>query len=231
MKIYFFFTDDKPIRLSITISAKRNAIEISWFHLRPLNGTILLTDREPTAPFTNQQILAPAVINKGYSNLSPESTESTVSTSSSSEEKIADTTASPQNVTTQRPELVVRTIWTIGMDNREALYTIQPTEDEGWATTDIYFDTDLLGQINTQTKCYGYWAVYLSSDGQVVTTACVRAYATWMNDMKSHLKSFRFKDLFILGSHDSGSFRSNFNPRHNETLVTKYSLTQVSARK
>lgn len=225
-----FFLDDKPIRLSLTISAKRNALEISWFHLRPLNGIILLTDREPTEPFTHHKTLTPAALSERYSSLSQESTDATESTSTSSEQKTANFTTL-QNVTTQRPELVEKTIWTFGTDNRETLYTIKPSKDEGWETTDIYFDTDLLSQINTQTKCYGYWVVYLSSDGQVVTTACIRAYPTWMNDMKSHIKSFKFKDLFIVGSHDSGSFRSNFNPRHNETLVTKYSLTQVSTRK
>lgn len=127
--------------------------------------------------------------------------------------------------------MIEKTVWTFGPDNREVLYSVQPTEDEGWLTTDIHFDTNLLSQINSQTKCYGYWAVYLNEDGEIVATACIRTYATWMNDMKDHIKSFKFRDLFIIGSHDSGSFRSNFNPRHNETLVTKYSLTQVSNTK
>lgn len=194
-----------------------------------MDGTILLTDREPTAPYKNRKVLGPAVTQQRYTTSSQESSDTTLSTSTSSEQKAADSTL-PQNVTTQRPELVERTVWTFGEDNREALYSVQPILNEGWETTDIYFDTDLLSQINTQTKCYGYWAVYLSNEGNVITTACIMAYATWMNDMKSHIKSFKFKDLFLVGSHDSGSFRSNFNPRHNETLVTKYSLTQVGSK-
>lgn len=47
--------------------------------------------------------------------------------------------------------------------------------------------------------------------------------------MREHIKGFRFCNLFIVGSHDSGSFRTNFNPHGHDSIVTKYSLTQVNA--
>lgn len=61
-----------------------------------------------------------------------------------------------------------------------------------------------------------------------IISTCVRAYPTWMNDSKDFIKRFKFRDLFIMGSHDSGSYRANFNSNKNDTRVTKYALTQVS---
>lgn len=208
------------------MSARFNTIEINWFHLQPLNGTIILTDREPTPPYYRHQVTSIEYLKSAIQTLSQENSEPV--SSSSTEQTTANLTLN-QNLTTPKPQLVEKTIWTYGPENRTALYTILPREEEGWETTNIPFDTNLLNQITAQTKCYGYWAVYLTNEGDVVTSACISAYATWMNDMRDHIKKFRFRDLFIVGSHDSGSFRSNFNPRHNETLVTKYSLTQVSA--
>jgi hypothetical protein len=37
----------------------------------------------------------------------------------------------------------------------------------------------------------------------------------------------RLRDLFIPGSHDSSSYKDNFNFKRDNTIVTKYSLTQV----
>lgn len=46
-----------------------------------------------------------------------------------------------------------------------------------------------------------------------------------MNDLRGKIENLRFKDLFIPGTHDSSSYMENFLP-HNETIVTKYTLTQ-----
>lgn len=119
------------------------------------------------------------------------------------------------------------TIWTYGPDNRTAQYWLEPTEKSGWITTNIPFDMEMSKNISIHTKCYGYWAVYLDAYGDAKTSACISAYPTWMNDMKSHIGRFKFRDLFIAGTHDSGSYRERFDPTRNETLVTKYALTQV----
>jgi UDP-2,3-diacylglucosamine pyrophosphatase LpxH len=44
--------------------------------------------------------------------------------------------------------------------------------------------------------------------------------------MKNLIKDRKIRELFIPGSHDSASFKKNFNPEYEETLITKYSLTQ-----
>lgn len=119
------------------------------------------------------------------------------------------------------------TIWTYGPDNRTAQYWFEPTEKSGWITTNIPFDVEMAKNVSVRTKCYGYWAVYLNAYGEMKASACISAYPTWMNDMKDHIGRFKFRDLFLAGTHDSGSYRDRFNPTKNETLVTKYALTQV----
>ena len=111
-------------------------------------------------------------------------------------------------------------------DNGEIITTVQPQQSSQWINTGIPYDIGLSENVTMTSKCYGYWASYLDPYGTIITTGCVRAYPTWMNDMKSVVGNFRIRDLFIPGSHDSGSYRPGFNPSQNETIVTKYALTQ-----
>lgn len=190
--------------MSLTISAKLNALEISWFNLKtPNEGYILLTDEEPQFPYKKQQLTdveqSPHEI---YTN--------------------EDNSTNKYYVNNEKIK------WTYGRNNKQALYFVKPAEASGWITTNVIFDSKHLENLNASTKCYGYWAVYLDSSSNPIFGTCVRAYATWMNDNKDLIKRFKFRDLFVLGSHDSGSYRTNFNSTKNETLVTKYSLTQVS---
>lgn len=189
----------------MTISARLNALEVSWYNLRsPNDGFILLTDEEPQIPFKKYQLTD---IEQPPHQIYTNEGNSTHKYYADDDSKIT---------------------WTYGKSNKQALYFMKPSETNGWITTNIIFDNKHLESIGASTKCYGYWAVYVDSSLHPVFTTCVRAYATWMNDHKDILKRFKFRDLFILGSHDSGSYRANFNTTKNETLVTKYALTQVS---
>lgn len=197
--ICVFSAIEKPFKLSLTISAKLNAIEVSWYNLRtPNNGYILLTDEEPQPPFKKYH----------QTDIGQYTNED-----NSTYKYYADND---------------KTTWTYGKNNKRALYFTKPIETNGWSTTNTIFDNKLVDNLSATTKCYGYWAVYVDSSFNPVVSNCVRAYATWMNDYKDVIKRFKFRDLFILGSHDSGSYRINFNSNRNETLVTKYALTQVS---
>lgn len=200
-----FSAIEKPFKLSLTISARISAIEVSWCNLKtPNDGYILLTDEEPRLPFRKHQQQtdigqsSPAEI---YSN---EDSNSTFKVSGDNEQI------------------------TFGADNKRALYFTQPTEANGWITTNVIFNNRLLENVSASTKCYGYWAIYVDRSMNPIISTCVRAYPTWMNDSKDFIKRFKFRDLFIMGSHDSGSYRANFNSNKNDTRVTKYALTQVS---
>lgn len=205
----FFFLHliviEKPFKVSLTISAKLNALEVSWYNLKtPNDGFILLTDEEPQRPFRKQVV----------TDVGQQSHQIYTNEDNSTYKYYAE----PENIR-----------WTYGKSNKQALYQTKPTETNGWITTNVIFDNKHLEHLSATTKCYGYWAVYIDNMANPVFVTCVRAYATWMNDNKDLIKRFKFRDLFILGSHDSGSFRTNFNSSRNETLVTKYALTQVSA--
>lgn len=189
----------------MTLSAKLNAVEISWYNLRtPNDGYILLTDEEPLAPFRKQKLTDMEQLpHKIYTN--------------------EDNSTHKYYVTNENFK------WTYGRANKHALHIIKPNETNGWITTNIIFNNKYLENLSATTKCYRYWAVYVDNSLNPVFTTCIRTYATWMNDNKDLIKRFKFRDLFILGTHDSGSYRANFNSSQNETHVTKYALTQVSS--
>lgn len=119
-------------------------------------------------------------------------------------------------------------------DGRPIVYALRPENEDdnqksGWTTLPIAFNYKEHRQnVTVATKCYGYWATFMTDSGTVTATTCIRAYPTWMNDMRDHIGHFKMRDLFLVGSHDSGSYRGDqFDPHKNETLVTKYSITQV----
>lgn len=116
----------------------------------------------------------------------------------------------------------------LGEPGSDTLLQIIPTDKNDWITTDVYYNyTHFRELIDTNTTCYGYWVYYRNAyDLTIYSTSCLRAYPRWMNEIRSHIKDYRFRDLFIPGSHDSASYRMNFDPRKNETLVSKYTLTQ-----
>lgn len=198
---------DAPFKLSLTVSAKLGTVDVSWRNLdTPNDGYILLTDNEPAAPFHKYESTGIGV--------QPPSDDA------SSEQQSNGTNAS--SIRSNRIQ------FNYGNGNASALYWLRPTEESGWVSTSVIFNSDHLRSITKHTKCYGYWAIYLNNDLEPVGSTCMRAYATWMNDERERLKRFRIRDLFIVGTHDSGSYRTNFNASHNDTLVTKYALTQVN---
>lgn len=202
-----FVAVEKPFKISLTISAKLNALEIAWFNLNTPNaGYILLTDEEPQHPYQKHEL--PDIEQTPHEIYSNE-----------------------DNSTWKYYSNANKAIWTYGQNRKSALFWLQPNETNGWITTNTIFDNSILQTLNPNVKCYGYWAVYIDSQSNPLYTTCINTYATWMNDNKETIKRFKFRDLFILGTHDSGSFRSNFNSTRNETLVTKYSLTQVKYQK
>ncbi|KAJ6646894.1 Embryonic polarity protein dorsal, partial [Pseudolycoriella hygida] len=208
--------EEHPLRISLTISSKFHHLEISWFNLKPIEGVILITNEEPTGPYhkltfaedqyyatTTEKEDGNATSTVRYDQMYQDSME------------MFELRAQDKNI-----------VWTYGVANKSAKYWLQPTEKYGWITTNIPFNMEMYKNVSIHTKCYGYWAVYLNSYDEVKATACISAYPTWMNDMKDHIGRFKFRDLFLAGTHDSGSYRERFDPMKNETLVTKYALTQ-----
>lgn len=184
---------------------------------------IIVTNDEPIGPYHKYTVTPPIDDHYYASSAGKPNADTTEPTSTARyDESYLDSMEVFESRMSERS-----TIWTYGPDNRTAQYWLEPTEKSGWITTNIPFDIELSKNVSVHSKCYGYWAVYLNSYGEVKASACISAYPTWMNDMKSHIGRFKFRDLFLAGTHDSGSYRDRFDPTKNETLVTKYALTQV----
>lgn len=225
MQFIHTFLTEHPLRISLTVSSKLHHLEISWFNVKPVEGVILVTKDEPTGPYHKYIVPPPpSVDDHYYASSTGKPNSDTESTSSSrSDQSSGDSMEVLESRASERNDVM----WTYGPLNRTVQYWLEPTEPSGWITTNIPFDMESSKNISIHSKCYGFWTVYLDAYGEVKASACISAYPTWMNDMKSHIGRFKFRDLFIAGTHDSGSYRERFNPTRNETLVTKYALTQV----
>lgn len=111
-------------------------------------------------------------------------------------------------------------------DNDSIVFIVKPSLSSYWLTTNIPFNFELLNKINVETLCYGYWINYIAANNTILASSCLHAYPRWMTDLQKQIGDLRIRDLFLPGTHDSGSYRLNFNPSLKETIITKYSLTQ-----
>ncbi|XP_055386146.1 PI-PLC X domain-containing protein DDB_G0269228-like [Condylostylus longicornis] len=114
--------------------------------------------------------------------------------------------------------------WKVNADTILGKY--EPKQKDDWIKTNLKFNYEESEKIDSKTECYSHWISYIDKDGNILSKSCIRAYPTWMNDMKDSIQNFNMKQIFIPGSHDAGSYRLNFNPEKDETVITKYSLTQ-----
>lgn len=201
----------------------------------------MITDREPSGPYQSINI------DRSYENRYYSSGDSTLQTRNNNNNNhrrtelpvisvlpINNNNNSSRSLKNQ--STTIHNEWIYGPDNNSALYWTTVNSENGWITTNIPFDMNLSRNLSIHTKCYGYWAVYLNVAAHrqsieapvtVEGKTCISAHATWMTDNRTHYGKFQFHDLFLVGTHDSGSYRENFDPLQNETLVTKYSITQV----
>ncbi|XP_073826090.1 phosphatidylinositol-specific phospholipase C X domain containing isoform X1 [Musca autumnalis] len=218
--------DDNPtkLRLWLTISAQKRFLEISWINAPALEDDRIMltsgepynfeklkwipTERTPMAEFSKEEDDISAITQEDGSGAG----EPPTSTSTP-------TTASPYNAKDIH-------YWISNNGTNKIVAALTPTANSLWFTTGVPFDYNLSKNVTSRTSCYGYWATYVSGNGTVMASTCLRAFPRWMHEMRSQIGGLRMRDLFIPGSHDSGSYRLNFDPLRHETLVTKYSLCQ-----
>lgn len=213
--------DDKrsELRLWLTINAQKRFIEVSWVNAPARDeDRIMLTSQEPVS-FKKLAYIPEAA------KLSIENEGSGFGCcggGGGSAEK------STENITTTESPYKAKDInyWISNDGKNPIVAALKPAESSLWFTTGVPFDYNLSKSVNVQTSGYGYWASYVAPDGSILASTSLRAYPRWMNDMRSIVGNLRFRDLFIPGSHDSGSYRNNFDPLLKETLITKYSLCQ-----
>ncbi|XP_059220983.1 PI-PLC X domain-containing protein 2 isoform X3 [Stomoxys calcitrans] len=220
--------DENPsrLRLWLTISAQKRFLEISWVNAPALeDDRIMLTSGEP---YNFEKLKYIATDKTPMAEFSKE--EDDISKALDQEEEGS---GFGNESSTTQPAMgesgyYANDIhyWISNNGTNKIVAALTPTASSLWFTTGVPFDYSLSKAVTAQTSCYGFWATYINGNGTILASTCLHAYPRWMNEMKSTIGRLRFRDLFIPGSHDSGSYRLNFNPLHQENLVTKYSLCQ-----
>ncbi|KAI8125119.1 PI-PLC X domain-containing protein 1 [Lucilia cuprina] len=215
--------DSSKLRMWLTISAQKRYLEISWKNAPAHeDDRIILTSEEPVS---FQKL-------KWIPTEQPPMAEFKTTESNKIEEQEGSGDGFKQNpITTTTTESPYKAkdihYWISNNGTNPIVAALVPSASSLWFTTGVPFDYNLSRNVTYETTSYGYWASYVrGSDGAILASTSLRAYPKWMNEMRSIVGGLRFRDLFIPGSHDSGSYRVNFDPLAKETLVTKYSLTQ-----
>lgn len=114
--------------------------------------------------------------------------------------------------------------WTL--DNGvELLYDSVINSTDGQQETSLKHNFADHRRIDFDTGCYKYWWS-LVVDGVITNSGCFRTNAFWMNEMRQQLENKKVRQLFLPGTHDSASYKYNFDPNRMETLVSRYTLTQ-----
>jgi hypothetical protein len=123
---------------------------------------------------------------------------------------------------TYHGETLVEQGWTVD-DGANVLYDLHLNASEGKHLTSLKYIFEDFTEV--ESKCYAFWFYLITAESEIISSGCMKTNPHWMNEMRNQLKDKKFKSLFIPGTHDSTSFKYNFEPRK-ETIVTKYSLTQ-----
>ncbi|XP_035789073.1 PI-PLC X domain-containing protein 1-like [Anopheles albimanus] len=242
--------------LYITVNARARTLELAWRNFDDLSNYILLAEQYPVPAFQpryyyysrppSSTIAASSATSPGplddfdamsASSSSPSAAEVTDDGRSAASTENSSTTSMPTVTTTDgdaaySSNMEMEIEWEYdfrdehGVRKKEVLFSLQPVFENGWTKTDIKFNYDLMKDADTSTRCYGYYAYTVTPNGTVLDVHCMRLNPTWMNDLRSHLSAFRMRELFVPGTHDSASYKRDFDPQHQETIVTKYALTQ-----
>lgn len=219
----------QPLKLWITISARKRFLEVSWQNAPAREGdTVLLSEQDP-----HSFELRAMPTGTPLAAFDSHNEEGSGSGSGSDEPQQEQVVYVPEHGYTStanplRRELPTRpsVFWVSNGGNNNIVAAIKPSQAAQWFTTGVPFSYALSRNVTAQTSCYGYWASYIDGTGKILAKNCVRAYPIWMNELRDVIGELRLRDLFIPGTHDSGSYRPNFDPLLRESLVTKYALTQ-----
>uniref|UniRef100_A0A182IVA7 Phosphatidylinositol-specific phospholipase C X domain-containing protein n=1 Tax=Anopheles atroparvus TaxID=41427 RepID=A0A182IVA7_ANOAO len=231
--------------LYITVNARTRTLELAWRNFDDLSNYILLAEQHPVDAFepryyyyTREPASSSAAPDDGdgTSSIGPPPEVSTAVSSVDNRTVTTESSVSLASTTgdydSSGADTEVEVGWVYdyrdesGYRKKEVLFSLQPVYTNGWTKTGIKFNFNLMNEVTTTTGCYGYYAYFVRPNGTVLAAHCLRLFPTWMNDLRSHLGAFRMRELFLPGTHDSASYKRNFDPQHQETIITKYALTQ-----
>ncbi|KAK0072260.1 hypothetical protein PV326_000241, partial [Microctonus aethiopoides] len=102
------------------------------------------------------------------------------------------------------------------------IYSFEPTTRSGIKHTGITpRKLAYTVKLTYKKQCLGYSGAWLRS-GKVIKMTCLSSQPEWMSERKQIFQSRSLKELFIPGTHDSGSYSEN----PIQTLVEKFTVTQ-----
>jgi hypothetical protein len=105
------------------------------------------------------------------------------------------------------------------------LYVVKPQGSSGWVETESHETPSSSHDLGYSKKCLGFWAAYISGDS-ILASSCLQTEPTWMNDMVGELFPLLLRQIFLPGTHDTGSYEE-YNSSTEDSLITKYTITQV----
>lgn len=216
------YENPKALKVWLTISARKRFLEVSWSNAPANKGDQLLVTREDALSFQSQLL-------RKHTPLAGFPSEEGSGSGDGSPSYVPNSgfTARPATKAASKEEEQEQ-YWVANGGATEVVAAIEPRQglSTQWFTTGLPFDYALSRNATVQTACYGFWASYIDAQGNILAKTCLKVFPRWMNDLKSKIGEMRLRDLFIPGTHDSGSYRPNFDPLLRESLVTKYALTQ-----
>lgn len=213
------------IRIELTISARQRHLEITWHTIAAAagarSGHIFLTAAPvPLATTRFHRVPDPSLIEEQYYAESTTTLDAALSVEDAAAHQLR-----RQKISHHQQHH----LWASNTPH-PVLYALHVNESRGWHTTDVpYVERGEPVDANSTDTCYGYWATFVPDDDAADTgrhQTCLRTAARWQRSLRPHIDALRLGDLFIVGTHDTGSYRAGFDPRRNETRVTKYTLTQ-----
>ncbi|KMY89864.1 PI-PLC X domain-containing protein 1 [Drosophila simulans] len=216
------YENPNALKVWLTISARKRFLEVSWTNAPANKGDQLLVTREDALSFQSQLL-------RKHTPLAGFPSEEGSGSGDGSPSYVPNSgfTARPSTKAATKEEEQEQ-YWVANGGATEVVAAIEPRQglSTQWFTTGLPFDYALSRNATVQTACYGFWASYIDAQGNILAKTCLKVFPRWMNDLKSKIGEMRLRDLFIPGTHDSGSYRPNFDPLLRESLVTKYALTQ-----
>lgn len=209
------------VQLWLSISAQERKLEVSWINARSHHGDIVLITNEAPYSFEKVKVQMPIVDFGSEGSGSGSGSGPHIDTTPKSLLDVI-----PLDTTTTTTSESSQFYWISNGGTADIVAMVEPQQSKQWYTTSVRFDYALSQNVTAYTRCYGYWVSYVDKNGNILAFNCMQAHPKWMNEMRSVVSGLRMRDLFIPGTHDSGSYRPNFSPSRRETIVTKYALTQ-----
>ncbi|XP_044598312.1 PI-PLC X domain-containing protein 2-like [Cotesia glomerata] len=107
-------------------------------------------------------------------------------------------------------------------DTKDLFFTYFPKNSSGFVKTGIA-PVDARYSLESMyiDQCTGYHVAWLRNSTELMLT-CLSSHANWMYDNRKIIENLTLAELFIPGTHNSGSYRYELPP----TILDRYTVTQ-----